>query len=153
MITGIQIRPARFALRMSAQQLAKAAGVSLLTIHVLSRWTGFLPAGRQSSPVLRKRWRLPGLNSSGRLRTGPAYVFDPARQVRASDSPLRCAVATAHVTRSLTPAELLPLRDKEPLPSARCSPLVICRRFPMRALDNAAGTSAAAMNACRKRAD
>jgi transcriptional regulator with XRE-family HTH domain len=44
MITGTQIRAARFALRLSAQELAKRAGVSLPTIQRFEQVDGVPPS-------------------------------------------------------------------------------------------------------------
>ena len=48
MITGVQIRAARFALRLSAQELAKLASVSLPTIQRLEQVDG-VPSSRAST--------------------------------------------------------------------------------------------------------
>lgn len=50
MITGIQIRAARFALRLSAQELAKLSGVSLPTIQRFEQVDG-IPPSRSSTLI------------------------------------------------------------------------------------------------------
>ena len=54
MISGIQIRAARFALRLSAQQLADIAGVSLPTIQRFEKVDG-VPPSRSSTLIDVKR--------------------------------------------------------------------------------------------------
>jgi DNA-binding transcriptional regulator YiaG len=83
MITGIQIRAARFGLRMSAQELGEAAGVSLPTIQRFEQVDGIPPS--RSSTLLRVKSALEaaGVEFIGSLEDRPGIKFWlPPRPVR-----------------------------------------------------------------------
>ncbi|MBI1867947.1 MAG: helix-turn-helix domain-containing protein [Methylocystis sp.] len=65
MITGIQIRAARFALRLSAQELAKRAGVSLPTIQRFEQVDGVPPSRSSTLLDVRKALEAAGIEFIG----------------------------------------------------------------------------------------
>lgn len=71
MITGTQIRAARFALRMSAQQLANASGVSLPTIQRFEKTDGIPPSRSSTLADVQKALEAAGIEFIGTPEDGP----------------------------------------------------------------------------------
>ena len=81
MITGIQIRAARFALRMSAQDLAKLAGVSLPTVQRFEQADGVPPSRSSTLVDVQKALEAAGVEFIGTPDDGPGIRIrrPPAR--------------------------------------------------------------------------
>jgi len=71
MITGIQIRAARFALRLSAQELAERAGVSLPTIQRFEQVDGVPPSRSSTLLDVQKALETAGVEFIGTPEDGP----------------------------------------------------------------------------------
>ena len=71
MITGIRIRAARFALRLSAQELAKRAGVSLPTIQQFEQVDGVPPSRSSTLLEVRRALEAAGIEFIGTPEDGP----------------------------------------------------------------------------------
>jgi DNA-binding transcriptional regulator YiaG len=65
MITGVQIRAARFALRLSAQELAKRAKVSLPTIQRFEQVDGVPPSRSSTLIDVRRALEAAGIEFIG----------------------------------------------------------------------------------------
>jgi DNA-binding transcriptional regulator YiaG len=71
MITGIQIRAARFALRLSAQGLAERAGVSLPTIQRFEQVDGVPPSRSSTLLDVQRALEAAGVEFIGTPEDGP----------------------------------------------------------------------------------
>lgn len=71
MITGSQIRAARFALRLSAQELANRAGVSLPTIQRFETVDGVPPSRSTTLLQVKKALEAAGVEFIGSSEEGP----------------------------------------------------------------------------------
>jgi DNA-binding transcriptional regulator YiaG len=71
MITGFQIRAARFALRLSAQELAKRAKVSLPTIQRFEQVDGVPPSRSWTLINVRRALEAAGIEFIGSPDDGP----------------------------------------------------------------------------------
>lgn len=71
MITGVQIRAARFALRLSAEELARRAGVSLPTIQRFEQVDGIPPSRSSTLLDVQKALEAAGVEFIGTPEDGP----------------------------------------------------------------------------------
>lgn len=71
MITGLQIRAARFALRLSAQELAKLSGVSLPTIQRFEQVDGVPPSRSSTLLNLMRTLEAAGIEFVGTADDSP----------------------------------------------------------------------------------
>jgi DNA-binding transcriptional regulator YiaG len=71
MITGRQIRAARFALRLSAQELAKLCGVSLPTIQRFEQVDGIPPSRSSTLLDVKRGLEAAGIEFTGTPEEGP----------------------------------------------------------------------------------
>ena len=71
MITGIQIRAARFALRLSAHDLAKRSGVSLPTVQRFEQVDGIPPSRSSTLVDVQKALEAAGIEFIGTPEDGP----------------------------------------------------------------------------------
>lgn len=71
MITGMQIRAARFALRISAQKLAELAGVSLPTVQRFEQHDGIPPSRSSTLLDVQKALEGAGIEFIGSPEDGP----------------------------------------------------------------------------------
>ena len=75
MITGTQIRAARFALRFSAEELAQRSGVSLPTIQRFEQADGIPPSRSSTLAEVRKALEAAGVEFIGSPDDGPGIRF------------------------------------------------------------------------------
>jgi DNA-binding transcriptional regulator YiaG len=79
MITGLQIRAARFALRWSAQRLAEISGVSLPTIQRFEQVDGVPPSRSSTLMDVQKSLEAAGVEFIGTPDDGPGIRLRPVK--------------------------------------------------------------------------
>lgn len=77
MITGVQIRAARFALRMSAHDLAKAANVSVPTIQRFEQTDGVPPSRSSTLMEVKRALEAAGIEFIGAPDNAPGIRIHP----------------------------------------------------------------------------
>lgn len=77
MITGIQIRMARAALRWSIKQLAEFSGVSVPTIFRLEQENGLAPSRTQTLMDIKAAFEAAGIEFIGTPENGPGVRIRP----------------------------------------------------------------------------
>jgi transcriptional regulator with XRE-family HTH domain len=83
MITGLQIRCARAALRWTAAQVATAAGVGIQTVKRFEAYDGVPPSRSSSLQAIRGAMEAAGIEFIGTPDDGPGIRIRPSPKDRA----------------------------------------------------------------------